>query len=152
MAELVPLSACATSLTVECLCTNTPLQSNITECVLGSCTLYEGLSKQCSLSYGFWIGRDERLTVSITATKNVTLTMCGAEVRDETSTPLLVGTIGGALALLVFGMRMCSCLPSGSRILGWDDWTIAVTVLLAVPPTVFAVLCKINCIGHTCFH
>lgn len=80
------------------------------------------------------------LTTEIIATKNVTLTMCGAEVRDQTSTPLLVGVIGGAVAILVFGMRICSRLPSGSRILGWDDWTIAFTVLLAAPPTVFSVL------------
>ncbi|KAI4595203.1 hypothetical protein KJ359_007179 [Pestalotiopsis sp. 9143b] len=73
--------------------------------------------------------------------------MCGQPVRDDSATPLLVGVIGGAIALLVFIMRMCAIIPNKGRALGWDDYTIAVTVALAVPPTVFSVLLSKNGLG-----
>jgi hypothetical protein len=68
--------------------------------------------------------------------------MCGAEVPDETAIPLLTRIIGDNFALLAFLLRICSGLPTGGRMLGWDDWTMTITVLLAVTPTVFSVLCK----------
>lgn len=73
--------------------------------------------------------------------------MCGQPVRDDSATPLLVGVIGGAIALLVFIMRMCAIIPNKGRALGWDDYTIAITVALAVPPTVFSVLLSKNGLG-----
>lgn len=73
--------------------------------------------------------------------------MCGQLVRDDSATPLLVGVIGGAIALLVFIMRMCAIIPNKGRALGWDDYTIAITVALAVPPTVFSVLLSKNGLG-----
>lgn len=78
-------------------------------------------------------------------TKNVTLTICGAEVRDNSTTPLLIGVIGGAIALLAFLMRMCSGFVG--RPMGWDDLTMALCVALAVPPTVFSVLLSNNGLG-----
>ncbi|CAD0020580.1 unnamed protein product [Aureobasidium pullulans] len=69
--------------------------------------------------------------------------MCGAPVRNQTLKPLLVGVIGGGLALLVFILRMCAGLPVGGRPLGWDDYTICIAVALGTPPTVFSVLCEI---------
>ncbi|KAH8199888.1 hypothetical protein TruAng_005944 [Truncatella angustata] len=125
--ELVPASSCMTGTEQEqlaCLCTNTALQANITTCVRAGCTTYEGLQ-----------------------TKNVTYNLCGVEVRNDSATPLLVGVIGGAVALLAFIMRMCSGLPASGRVFGWDDWTMAVTVALAVPPTVFSVLLSKNGLG-----
>jgi hypothetical protein len=68
--------------------------------------------------------------------------MCGAPVRDQSLKPMLVGVIGGVIALAIFGLRMCSGLPAGGRRMGWDDHVICVAVALATPPTVFAVLCK----------
>lgn len=128
-----------------CLCTNTALQANITECVLAGCTIYEGLGEHStSFESSVFV---PVLTARITETKNVTYTMCGVEVRDDSTTPLLVGVIGGAIALLVFILRMCSALPSSGRLLGWDDWTMAITVALAVPPTVFSVLLSQNGLG-----
>ncbi|ETS73507.1 hypothetical protein PFICI_14453 [Pestalotiopsis fici W106-1] len=127
MAEYVPTSGCLTGSDYEqvaCLCTNAPLQANITTCVRSGCTTYEGLE-----------------------TKNITYTMCGQPVRDDSATPLLVGVIGGAIALLVFIMRMCATLPHKGRQLGWDDYTMAITVALAVPPTVFSVLLSDNGLG-----
>jgi hypothetical protein len=73
--------------------------------------------------------------------------MCGVEVRDESLTPLLIGVIGGAVALIAYILRMCAGLPKGGRDLGWDDWTITICVALATPPTIFAVLLSKNGLG-----
>ncbi|KAI0018777.1 CFEM domain-containing protein [Xylariomycetidae sp. FL0641] len=127
MAQFVPQSGCALT-DVECLCLNAGMQANITTCVMGGCTAYEGL-----------------------LTKNVTLyTMCGTpdDMRDATMVPLLVGVIGGGIASLAFFMRVCACvLPTGGRSVGWDDYTIGITMALAIPPTVFAVLLSNNGLG-----
>lgn len=66
--------------------------------------------------------------------------MCGAPVRDETATPTIVSAVGFALAAFVYILRMCSAIPENGRELGWDDWTITATLLLTIPPTVFAFL------------
>lgn len=66
--------------------------------------------------------------------------MCGAPVRNQTLKPLLIGVIGGAIALMIFILRMCSALPVAGRPMGWDDYAICVAVALGVPPTVFSVL------------
>ncbi|KAG9606556.1 hypothetical protein KCV01_g5664, partial [Aureobasidium melanogenum] len=116
LAKLIPQSSC--SLTdVNCLCTDVPLNANLTLCVVDSCTTYEGL-----------------------ITKNVSSTMCGAPVRDQTLKPLLIGVIGGAIALLIFILRLCSALPVAGRLMGWDDYAMCIAVALGVPPTVFSVL------------
>ncbi|KAG9698227.1 CFEM domain-containing protein, partial [Aureobasidium melanogenum] len=123
LAKLIPQSSC--SLTdVNCLCTNVPLNGNLTLCVVESCTTYEGL-----------------------ITKNVSSTMCGAPVRNQTLKPLLIGVIGGAIALMIFILRMCSALPVAGRPMGWDDYAICVAVALGVPPTVFSVLLSKNGLG-----
>ncbi|KAI0148662.1 CFEM domain-containing protein [Xylariaceae sp. FL1272] len=128
LAETVPASGCLQGTPaeqLECICTNQALTAAITECVLSSCTTYEGLM-----------------------VKNATVTLCGGPVRDETLEPLLVGVIGGAIALLAFSGRMLSAImPSAGRLLGWDDWTMVATVLLAVPPTIFAVTLSLNGLG-----
>lgn len=66
--------------------------------------------------------------------------MCDAPVRNETLKPLLVGVIGGAITLIIFTLRLCSGLPVGGRLMGWDDYAICVAVALGTPPTVFSVL------------
>lgn len=75
------------------------------------------------------------------ATKNVSSTMCGVPVRDESSKPLLIGVVGGAIALVAFILRMLAIIPiKGGKLPGWDDYTIIIASALTVPPTVFAVL------------
>ncbi|KAK2063987.1 CFEM domain-containing protein [Colletotrichum caudatum] len=123
LAKLIPESACSMT-DVPCLCTNVPLNTQLTGCIVQSCTTYEGLMS-----------------------KNASMTMCGAPVRNETAKPLLIGVIGGAIALLVFGLRMCSGLPVGGRTLGWDDWTIVIAMALTMLPTIFAVTLSNNGLG-----
>ena len=74
------------------------------------------------------------------------MTMCmpGVPLRDETQKPLLIGVVGGVIAVVICGMRMMSGLPRGGRKLGWDDWTIMIALALSMPPTVFAVLLSNN--------
>ncbi|KAK1981520.1 CFEM domain-containing protein [Colletotrichum cereale] len=124
LAKIIPKSACSPT-DVPCLCTNVPLNQQLAGCIMQSCTKYEGLMS-----------------------KNASMTMCGAPVRNETTKPLLIGVIGGVIAFLVFGLRMCSGLPVSGRILGWDDWTIIVAMALAIPPTVFAVTLSNNGLGR----
>jgi hypothetical protein len=86
-----------------------------------ACTIYEGLQ-----------------------TKNVTMTMCGAPVRDKHLQPLIIGLVGGALAGLAFIMRLCSTFSkSGGRTLGLDDHMATAAVVLSVPPTVFSLTCTL---------
>jgi hypothetical protein len=119
MAQLIPSSRC-TDTDYKCLCTNNELNEQISTCVLEGCTTFEGLQ-----------------------TKNISMTMCGAPTRDKASTPLIVGLVGGAFALLAFMMRVCAPLTSQSRRhYGLDDYFATAAVALAVPPTAFAVTCQ----------
>lgn len=60
---------------------------------------------------------------------------------------MLIGVIGGAIALLVVILRMLSGLPQGGRVLGWDDWTIVLAMALSIPPSIFSVLLSNNGLG-----
>ncbi|KAK8083846.1 hypothetical protein PG996_002627 [Apiospora saccharicola] len=126
LAKVVPESSCQMT-DVKCLCTNAPLNAQLGMCVLGGCTKYEALM-----------------------TKNASLTMCqpGVPPRDETQKPLLIGVIGGVVAVLIVVLRLMSGLPAGGRKLGWDDWTIIVALALSMPPTVFSVLLSNNGLGR----
>ncbi|KAI3393294.1 hypothetical protein diail_4476 [Diaporthe ilicicola] len=123
LAELVPTSGC--SLTdIECLCTNVELNTKLAVCVLGGCNQEDAL-----------------------LTKNGSSTMCGVPPRDDSAIPTIVAAVGFGIALFVYILRMCSCMPTNGRQLGWDDWTITATVLFTVPPTVFAFLLSENGLG-----
>lgn len=124
MATLVPESSCEAT-DIQCLCTNEELTASITGCALTGCTIFEGLQ-----------------------TKNITMTMCQAPVRDKHMQPLVIGLVGGALAGLAFIMRMCSTFSkTGGRSLGMDDHMATVAVILSVPPTVFAITLTKNGLG-----
>ncbi|EFQ33760.1 CFEM domain-containing protein [Colletotrichum graminicola] len=123
LAKIIPKSACSQT-DVPCLCTNVPLNTQLAGCIMQSCTTYEGLMS-----------------------KNASMTMCGAPVRNETAKPLLIGVIGGAITFFIFGLRMCAGLPVGGRPWGWDDFTIVIAMALAIPPTVFAVTLSNNGLG-----
>jgi hypothetical protein len=122
MAELVPKSDCEAD-DVLCLCTNQALTAELTTCALAGCTLFEGLQM-----------------------KNITMHgVCGAPMRDKHLQPLLIGLIGGGLAGLAYLMRLCSTFAkTGGRPLGMDDHMCSIAVLVAIPPTAFAVTCKSN--------
>ncbi|KAJ0116653.1 hypothetical protein J7T55_009803 [Diaporthe amygdali] len=123
LAKLVPTSGCSLTDT-ECLCTDVELNSQLSVCVLQGCNYEDAL-----------------------LTKNGSSTMCGVPVRDETATPTIVAAVGFGLATFVYILRICSALPANGRELGWDDWTITATLLLTIPPTIFAFLLSANGLG-----
>lgn len=49
-----------------------------------------------------------------------------------------VGVGGAVLAVVAFLLRMTASLGKHGRRVSWDDATMAVVVLLAIPPAVFA--------------
>ncbi|KAL1798513.1 hypothetical protein ACET3X_002550 [Alternaria dauci] len=96
-----------------CICTNSKLQAAVEKCVISSCTIRESLT-----------------------TKNVTSTFCHAPVRSETThlrvsnIVMCVVTISCAISRLVYHRYLTI---TG---LGWDDYIVAVTVLISVPSVV----------------
>lgn len=119
MAPLIKDSNCSQT-DITCLCTNEDLNLQIAGCVLQGCTTYEGLQ-----------------------TKNVSMTMCGQPVRDKSIEPLAIGMVFGGLALLTFILRILSKFSKG-RVMGMDDWMMIANVVLAGPPTAFAVTCELD--------
>lgn len=59
-------------------------------------------------------------------------------VRDNSSVFLALGIAGVIFAVLAFVLRMAASLGKGGRQVSWDDATMAVVVVLAIPPAVFA--------------
>ena len=117
MEKLIPESDCELT-DIPCLCTNEELNLQIAACAVEACTTYEGLQ-----------------------TKNASMTMCVAPVRDKSLEPLVIGMVFGGLALLAFVLRMCSTFSASGRPIGADDYMAIATIVFATPPTVFAVTC-----------
>ncbi|KAF2472741.1 uncharacterized protein BDR25DRAFT_154355, partial [Lindgomyces ingoldianus] len=91
---------------IPCMCTNKPLKAAIHECVGASCTVKQAL----------------------TAT-NMTMTMCGAPVRDNTHILPLVSGISGLFALTAVIVR---CVAAGKN-LALDDIFVAAAMAGAIP-------------------
>ncbi|KAF5657713.1 integral membrane protein PTH11 [Fusarium heterosporum] len=93
----------------QCLCDNAPLQQDVETCILATCTIKEALF-----------------------TKNATLSLCHAPVRDRISSYVVlsnvVGVLSGVFCLVRFAAKFL-CKVS----LGMDDLFILVTILAAIP-------------------
>ncbi|EOD49529.1 putative cfem domain-containing protein [Neofusicoccum parvum] len=122
--KAIAASTCVTDLTQECICTNEALNAQVTICASQTCTVPELL-----------------------VTKNVSLTACGAEVRDNGEVFNIIGITGMILAFIAFVMRMAASLGKGGRQVSWDDATMALVVVLAIPPAVFAPVLVSNGLG-----
>lgn len=119
--EELPKSSCATDLTSECMCTNDALNAAVGVCAMQTCTVYELLQ-----------------------TKNVSSTGCGVPVRNNSLIFNALGISGCVVAVLAFLLRMAASLGSTGRPVSWDDATMAIVVACAIPPTVFAPICKFS--------
>ncbi|KAL2817614.1 hypothetical protein BJX63DRAFT_419555 [Aspergillus granulosus] len=104
-ADAIPASSCAPT-NQTCMCTDENFTAMVELCVLRSCSIRESLT-----------------------TKNVTSTSCGAPIRDRTKAVSITGLTGGALALLAFFLRIIARLPCCGGQIGWDDWTMALTMV-----------------------
>ncbi|KIX09440.1 uncharacterized protein Z518_00520 [Rhinocladiella mackenziei CBS 650.93] len=89
-----------------CICTNKQLAETVTACVASNCTIREQLT-----------------------TQNVSLTACGAPIRDRSSLVSGFGVGGGAVALVVFVVRICAKFIVPAASIGYDDFNIAVAMV-----------------------
>ncbi|RGP79401.1 integral membrane [Fusarium longipes] len=108
MATSVSTSTCDL-LDTDCVCKNEPLQADIEKCVLASCTVRESLS-----------------------TKNTSMTLCGAPIRNRQHEVLamnnILGTVSGIFVLQRFATKLFFKLP-----LGLDDLFIGLSMIFAIP-------------------
>lgn len=75
-------------------------------------------------------------------TKNVSSNGCGVPVRNNGQMFIALGIAGVVFAVLAFVLRMGASLGKGGRQVSWDDATMAIVVVLAIPPAVFAPIRK----------
>jgi hypothetical protein len=62
--------------------------------------------------------------------------------RNKSRSFVIVAIVGAVVAVMSFILRMMASVGKGGRQVSWDDATMALVVLLAIPPTVFAPYCK----------
>lgn len=92
-----------------CICTNTEFKSHVSDCVLTSCTPKEAMT-----------------------TLNVTATICHAPVRNRSQQLNLMSIVWGIVTAILVVVRIAYHLSSTAPSLGWDDWTIIVTLLIGI--------------------
>ncbi|UPX11262.1 uncharacterized protein EKO05_0001876 [Ascochyta rabiei] len=105
-------SPCAAT-NATCICTNAPLQSSVESCLLLSCTLRESLT-----------------------TKNVTSTTCHAPVRNKSETSRVANIVLSVVSVACGVTRIVYKAVYSMAELGWDDYTIFLTLLAGVPSVV----------------
>ncbi|KAH7122921.1 hypothetical protein EDB81DRAFT_223173 [Dactylonectria macrodidyma] len=98
-----------TATNTTCMCTNEALQSQVTVCVTANCTVKEGLT-----------------------TKNLTVTNCGATVRDQSGEYVVLCNTFAIIAGLFIIQRFASKIYWKME-LGMDDWFILITGICAAP-------------------
>ncbi|KAJ5943472.1 hypothetical protein N7516_003640 [Penicillium verrucosum] len=116
IADLLPKSSCV-STNQTCICTNAPLNKELTACVSANCTLKE----------------------SLTAV-NITDTTCGLPIRDQTSLSILVPAVGMSIFIVLIILRMITRLVVAKLEVGLDDWATILLGCLAVPVNTDSIL------------
>ncbi|KAK4233325.1 hypothetical protein C8A03DRAFT_38969 [Achaetomium macrosporum] len=105
-------STCSTNLTAACICTNTPLQDQITLCVSANCTVKQAL-----------------------VTKNITDTTCSVPVRNRgatyDTTNIVLAVISSATVLVRLGFKL-----SVTHNVSLDDYVVFFLILVGVPSVV----------------
>ena len=91
---------------IECICTNPKLNAAIEACVGASCTIKEALTSV-----------------------NITMTMCGAPVRDNTHVLPLISGISGLFALVAVIVRVIAA----GRNFALDDFFVVAAMAGAIP-------------------
>lgn len=56
---------------------------------------------------------------------------------------LAIAYVGCAVAIVAFILRMLASVGKNGRQVSWDDLTMFIVLLLAIPPAVFGHFCKI---------
>ncbi|KAF2729106.1 putative integral membrane protein [Polyplosphaeria fusca] len=97
LAEYIPKSYCPITNT-KCICANEELQSQVSVCVAGGCSIPDALTA-----------------------KNVSSTNCGAPVRDNGAVPYFIGIFGTAFATAFVLARLYLVFTPGGKSPGMDD-------------------------------
>jgi hypothetical protein len=63
-------------------------------------------------------------------------------IRNRGKKFLAIGIAGAAIAVVSFALRMSASIGKRGRQVAWDDATMGLVLLLAIPPAVFAPYCK----------
>ncbi|KAH0832583.1 hypothetical protein FOPE_01153 [Fonsecaea pedrosoi] len=110
------------------------------------CTLAGIAQSNCSATDQACICTNQQLAEAITicvamnSTKNVSLTACGAPVRDRSSLISGFGAGGGAVALVIYAVRIFAKIIVPAARIGYDDITISIAMLLLVPFSALSVV------------
>lgn len=99
-----------------CICTNDIFQNNVTLCVTASCTVPEAL-----------------------VTRNISLTTCGAPVRDRGASYVLLSNVMICIAAAFVVMRFTFKATVSRMDFGYDDWCVLATLITAIPSAVITV-------------
>ncbi|EGY21307.1 hypothetical protein VD0002_g7943 [Verticillium dahliae] len=99
-----------------CICTNQQFQGTVALCVQQNCTIPESL-----------------------ATRNASLTNCGAPVRDRSGKYVVLSNTMAIIAAIFVVLRFGLKLFIAPSPLGLDDWFVLLTLLVATPSAVITV-------------
>ncbi|KAB5581016.1 hypothetical protein GE09DRAFT_1020739 [Coniochaeta sp. 2T2.1] len=105
-------SACANNLTASCICTNMPLQEQISRCVTANCTITQAL-----------------------ATKNITDTTCGVPFRSRGATYDTTSIVLAVISSSIVVLRLCFKVLV-TRSLSSDDYVVFLLMLVGVPSVI----------------
>ncbi|KAH7018230.1 uncharacterized protein B0I36DRAFT_368269 [Microdochium trichocladiopsis] len=106
---------CGSLTNMTCICTDQTLAPKLTACVATTCTKREAL-----------------------ATKKFSDVSCKRPVNDRSLPVVVVTPVFGALALVIFGLRVLARGVVGWQSWGLDDWLMIPCVLLSIPMTVLS--------------
>ncbi|KAL4882906.1 CFEM domain-containing protein [Aspergillus karnatakaensis] len=104
--EAVSASTCALT-DMACICANQQLNMQLEPCVKASCSIKESLTA-----------------------KNYTVTTCGVPQSDDSGVFPVTNAVGIVVAILAVGLRLAN--RAMDRRLGWDDYTIVLSLLFAI--------------------
>ncbi|KAL6705438.1 hypothetical protein ACN47E_006703 [Coniothyrium glycines] len=99
-----------------CICTNAVFQSNVTLCVSSTCTIPEAL-----------------------ATRNISLTNCGAPVRAHGQDYVVLSNTMVVIATIFVAIRFTFKATVSRMDFGYDDWCVLATLVAATPSAVITV-------------
>ncbi|OHW96998.1 CFEM domain-containing protein [Colletotrichum incanum] len=99
-----------------CICTNEQFQLNVTLCVSASCTIPDAL-----------------------ATKNASLTNCGAPVQNRAEGYVILSNTMAVMAAICVLSRFAYKIFFAGLDIGWDDWFVMATLIAAMPSAVITV-------------
>ncbi|KAL5385174.1 hypothetical protein DPSP01_004983 [Paraphaeosphaeria sporulosa] len=101
---------------LECICTNDVFQSNVTLCVASSCAIPDQL-----------------------ATKNSSLTTCGAPVQDRGPNYVALSNTMFSISAGFVVVRIAFKVLVSRVDIGMDDWTVVATTIISIPSAIVTV-------------